>query len=173
MKRAWRSVLVTMCLAVLAVLCLASLACGGGGGSGGGGDCADLASAVNACSEQAGGDEDPTIQGQCQAYTCTGDKQAAIECVRALECSEDIGDDVEACLARQGCALPVSCQGLAYETWNCGGDAAEMEETLSLCNGVTCTGSKPDAIACVMALGCDAEDEERTACLLAQGCSLP
>ena len=154
---------------IFAVVCLASLACGGGGGGGGGGDCATIASKVNACIVSGGGTAEPTIEAQCESIVCTGSLQTALDCVKALTCSDSLGDQANACKDAQGCRFPATCTGIAYWLWNWG--QVPVAEALAGCNSTTCTGSKTAAIQCVVALDNTAATPSAVeACMTDNGC---
>lgn len=65
--------------------------------------CADVASHINACITQLGGTPDSTIEAHCNAVTCTGDKQPAIDCIMALQCSGSTESEALACINQNGC----------------------------------------------------------------------
>jgi hypothetical protein len=90
---------------IVGALLVALVGCGGGGG-GGSNDCGDVATKVNKCSTDNGGTADPTIKAQCDAVTCTGSKQAAIDCIMGLACNASLETASHTCLTDNGCTTP-------------------------------------------------------------------
>jgi hypothetical protein len=86
---------------VMAGLLVAMIGCGGGGG-GGGNDCSDLAKKFSSCPD---GPSYAEVKDGCDALVCAG-KQAAIDCMMALSCSETTESEADACLTSHDCPVP-------------------------------------------------------------------
>lgn len=153
-----------------AVLGLLAAACGGGGG--GSNPCADLAASVNACYEEAGDDPDPYVQRMCEAYVCTGDKQAGIDEVVAASCEdkEALSQSLPVAL---GCTFKPTCEGVAFQVATCFEEDPDV--VLDDCNTTTCdtAAGKLAAMQCLVALSCEDDIEDFSACMVENGCPDP
>jgi hypothetical protein len=83
-------------VAALAV-CLLSVACGGSDSSGGD-DCSKVGDRWHSCDPTSSASE---IAAGCRAGSCTGSKQAALDCLLAVEGCDKAA--ANACLSEQGC----------------------------------------------------------------------
>ena len=89
--------------AILGAMVLVSLVvgCGGGGSSGGGHDCAAVAQHISSvCTGHSIADD----KAACEAVTCTGNKQSAIDCILGLGSCDETA--YGACLTGHGCPIP-------------------------------------------------------------------
>ncbi len=134
---------------ILAILAVASPACDGGGGSRSSA-CAGLATAVNACLTEGGGPANPYMEDMCRSLTCTGSKDAFVDSVTQHACNEAMQYDSVVELVKQGCTFPGSCKGVAYWMFNWGG--MPIADAIDRCQATTCTGSKDQALQCIVEL---------------------
>jgi len=153
-------------IATISVLAL-SLAAGCGSSDGGSTGCAAVGDHFAAC-----GDSKAMAQAACSATTCT-DKQQAIDCVLATQCDDDSA--VSACQSAQGCSLTsATCADVVQYVNGCidelQGPASDKISEAD-CNAATCTGSKQQAMNCILGLQCSMSFESDTdSCRLQQGC---